>query len=196
MGKGGHLSVLLRSTKTVFSFKDIALLWHTAGTNAARVRVNYYVQRGELVPLRRGLYAKDENYNRLELATKIFIPSYVSFETILSQAGIIFQFYGQISVASYLTRDVTIEHQTYAFKKIKPLVLTHPGGVENKDPCSLATRERAFLDTIYLNKNYHFDNLKPLDWKKVFELLPIYKNKRMENSVKTLYGDFVGHSQA
>lgn len=190
MGKGGYLSVLLRSTKTVFSFKDIALLWRTAGTNAARVRINYYVRKGEIFPLRRGLYAKDRNYNHLELAAKIFIPSYVSFETVLTSAGITFQFYGQITVASYLTREVIVEDRTYAFRKIKPLVLTNPAGVENKDHCSMASKERAFLDTIYLNKDYHFDNLRPLDWDKVFDLIPIYKNMRMEKSVKTLYEDF------
>ncbi|MBI2340472.1 MAG: type IV toxin-antitoxin system AbiEi family antitoxin domain-containing protein [Deltaproteobacteria bacterium] len=190
MGKGGYLSVLLRSSKTVFSFKDISLLWRTAETNATRVRVNYYVRRGELLPLRRGLYARDKNYNRLELAAKIFIPSYVSFETVLGMAGIAFQFYGQITVASYLTREVTVEDQTYAFNKIKPLVLTNPAGVENKDHCSMATKERAFLDTIYLHKDYHFDNLRPLDWDKVFELLPAYGNKRMEKKVKMFYEHF------
>lgn len=39
-------------------------------------------------------------------------------------------------------------------------------------------------------RDYHFDNLSPLDWDKVFELLPIYENKKMEKKVKEYYGDF------
>lgn len=185
--KGRYHSAILRSHQTVFSFKDIALLWRAPGTNTTRVRINYYVRTGQLYPLRRGLYAKDKNYDRLELATKIFIPSYVSFETVLAQSGIIFQLYSTIFVASYLTRDILVDGQPYSFKKIKDSILTNALGIENKDNKAIATKERAFLDTIYLNKNYHFDNLASLDWNRVFEILPIYKNKRMEKTVSRYY---------
>lgn len=190
MDKGDYISVILRSNKTVFSFKDITLLWGDPGTIAARVRVNYYVKNGKLYRLRRGLYAKDKNYNKLELAVKVFTPSYVSFETVLAEAGIIFQFYGQIFVASYLTREITIDNQIYSFKKIKDFVLTNNLGVENKENYSIATKERAFLDIIYLNKDYHFDNLAPLNWDKAFEILPIYDNKRMTKKVNKIFKDF------
>lgn len=183
-------SVLLRSSATVFSFKDMALLWNRPASNALRVRANYYVKRGELVSLRRGLYAKDKNYNRLELASKIFLPSYVSFETVLMKTGICFQFYKQIFVASYLTRTIQIDKQDYAVKKIKDSVLTNPMGIINKDNLSIAGAERAFLDTLYLHKNCHFDNLMPLDWEKVFEMLPLYQNKRLDKNVRDLYKHF------
>lgn len=189
MDKGHYLSAILRSPKTVFSFKDIALLWSDSSP-AARVRVNYYVKNQKLYRLRRGIYAKDKNYDRLELASKIFTPSYVSFETILGQAGVIFQYYSQIFVASYLTRDIVCDHQTYSFKKIKDPVLTNNLGVENQEECSKATKERAFLDTIYINKDYHFDNLSPLDWAKVFEILALYNNQRMAKKVKEFYQYF------
>lgn len=66
------LSQLLRATQTVFTFREIALLWRETDFNAAKSRVNYYVRKAELYPLRRGIYAKDRQYDRLELATKIF----------------------------------------------------------------------------------------------------------------------------
>jgi len=190
MEKGSYISTILRSKKTVFSFKDISLLWGNPGTSTARVRVNYYVKNGQLYRLRRGLYSKDRNYDKLELATKIFTPSYVSFETVLAQAGVIFQHYSQIFAASYLTRDIICDDQKYSFKKIKDLILTNPAGVENKGECSMATKERAFLDTIYINKDYHFDNLSPLNWEKIFEILKIYGNKRMSKKVKEFYEYF------
>ena len=190
MEKGDYITSILRSTKTVFTFKDIALLWGEAGTNTSRVRVNYYVKNGKIIRLRRGIYAKGKNYNKLELATKIITPSYVSFETVLAAAGIIFQYYEKIFVASYLTRDITCDGQTYSFRKIKSLILTANVGIENKNECSIATPEKAFLDTLYINQDYHFDNLAPLNWDKVFTMLPLYQNKRMEQKIKIFYEDF------
>ena len=177
-------------TRTVFSFKDIVLLWGDASTHAARVRINYYIKNNDIYRIRQGLYAKDKNYEKLELATRIFTPSYVSFETALGQAGITFQHYSQIFVASYLTRELTIDKQIYSFRKIKDTVLTNKAGVENMGEYLMASKERAFLDVIYINKDYHFDNLSPLDWDKVFEILPIYNNKRMAIKIKEFHNHF------
>jgi hypothetical protein len=187
MEKGDYLTTILRSPKTVFTYKDILLLWGEPGSEAARVRLNHYTRNDDLVRIRKGLYAKDRNYNKTELATRIYAPSYVSFETVLSREGVIFQFYGPIFVASYLTREITVDNQRYTFKKIKTAVLTDPAGVEHKDQSSFATRERAFLDILYLHTDYHFDNLSGLDWNKVFEILPVYRNKRMTRKVEGFY---------
>jgi len=190
MGKGNYISTILRSNRTVFSFKDIVLLWGEPGTNTARVRVNYYIKKNELYHIRKGFYAKDKNYDKYELATKIYTPSYISFETVLGQSGITFQYYSQIFVTSYLTREITIDNQIYSFKKIKSLILTDQIGIEAKDNYYIASPERAFLDVIYLNKDYHFDNLSILNWDKVFNILPIYKNKRMVKKVNEYFKDF------
>jgi len=187
MKKGQYLETILRSSKTIFTLKDVALLWGEPGMGSVRVRLSNYVRRGKLYRVRRGFYAKDKNYSKLELATRIFTPSYVSFETILAREGLIFQFYTQITVASYLTRDIEVDGQIYSFKKIKTPILTNSLGVENRDETSLATQERAFLDTLYIHTDYHFDNLNSLDWNSVFEMLPIYHNQRMAERVHRLY---------
>lgn len=184
MKKGNYISTILRSKKTVFSFKDIALLWGDSG-NAARVRVNYYLNKGSLCRIHQGFYAKDKNYDKDELATKIYTPSYISFETVLGRNGVTFQYYGQIFVASYLTREIIADKQTYSYRKIKDSVLTNSAGIEHKENYAIATPERAFLDVIYLNKDYYFDNLLGIDWDKVYKILPIYSNKRMEKKIKS-----------
>ncbi len=187
MQKGQYLEAILRSPKTVFTIKDVSLLWGEPGTQAVRVRLSYYVSRGKLYRIRKGIYAKDEKYNKLELATRIFAPSYVSFESILSQEGLIFQFYSQVTVASYLTREIEVDGQVYSYKKIKDAILINSSGLKNLDESSFATKERAFLDTLYIHSDYHFDNLNGLDWNKVFEALPIYQNHRMADQVGKLY---------
>ena len=133
--------------------------------------------------VRRGIYSKDRNYDKYELATKIYTPSYVSMETALGAAGITFQLYGQIFVASYTTKEIECDGQKYSYKKIKDAILTNQIGIESRENYSIASPERAFLDVIYLNKDYHFDNFSALNWEKVREILPIYNNKRMEKKV-------------
>ncbi|OGM97816.1 MAG: hypothetical protein A2817_02115 [Candidatus Yanofskybacteria bacterium RIFCSPHIGHO2_01_FULL_39_8b] len=186
MEKANILSIL-RASNTVFSFREILLASGETTTNLLKRRLNYYVKKGELYSIRRGFYAKDKNYDKLELATKIYTPAYVSFETVLRQAGMIFQYYERIFVASYLTREISVDNQLYQYKKIKNTILTNSAGIETKDNYSIASPERAFLDILYLNKNYYFDNLGPLNWDKVFELLLIYGNKRMEKVVKQIF---------
>lgn len=180
------LKVILKSKQTVFSFKELLLLLKTDDVRALKSKLNYYIKNGELHHIRRGLYARDKNYNRLELATKILTPSYVSFETVLISAGIIFQYYTATFVASYQSREIICDGQTYIFRRIKPTILTNSLGVEN----NIATAERAFLDLLYLNKEYHFDNLEPLNWDKVYEILSIYKNKSLEQRVVALHNSW------
>ncbi len=182
--KGEYLDALLRSPKTIFSTKDAALLWGEEKESTVSVRLNKYVRAEKLIRVHRGLYAKDKNYDKFELATKIYTPSYISFETALAKAGVIFQFYGQILIASYVTREVTVDDKTYSYKRVRDSILTNHAGVEAKNNYHIATPERAFLDVVYLSKDYHFDNLSPLNWDKVFEILPIYKNKSLEKRVK------------
>lgn len=183
--KKGFLNEILRSNKTVLSFKDLILLWGGIDKLTAGSRVNYYTKHHGLYHIRRGLYAKDKNYDKYELATKIFTPSYVSFETVLGSSGVTFQHYSKIFVASYQNKEIKCDGQTIAFKKIKDEILTNNAGIEIKENYSIASAERAFLDVVYLNTDYHFDNLSVLNWDKVNSILSIYGgNKRMEKMVK------------
>jgi hypothetical protein len=188
--KGEYLDILLRSKNSVFLTKDIALLWRETQTSTAQVRLNYYVKAGKLIRVRRGIYAKDKNYNRYELATRINTPSYISFETVLGASGMTFQYYGNIFVASYIKRNMEVDGQRIEFVRMKDYVLSNTLGIENSDGYARATKERAYLDTIYRSKRYYIDNESPIDWDKVFEILPIYHNKRMEKTVKEYYEKF------
>lgn len=179
-----YLMDLMRSKNTIFTTKDVSLLWGTSNVDFVRKKLYRYIKAGKLYSVRKGVYAKEKNYEKYELATKIFTPSYISFETVLTKAGVVFQFYGQVFVASYLTREFTIDDQVYVLKKVKDTILTNQIGIEIKENYFIASPERAFLDVVYLNKEYHFDNLSSIDWGKVNEILPIYGgNKRMEAKV-------------
>jgi len=174
-----YLSTLLRSSNTVFTFKELSLIWNETDVKLTKKRVYRYTKMGKLYPIRRGIYAKDKNYDRLELANKIFTPAYISLETVLSREGIVFQHYDQIFVVSYLSREISCDGQIYVFRRMKDVVLMDSIGIEKEDNYYIASKERALLDMIYLNKNYHFDNLSSINWDICLNILPMYKNKAM-----------------
>jgi hypothetical protein len=192
--KGEYIEVLLRSPKTVFSSKDIALLWGEKSDAAARVRLSDYVKTGKLIRVYRGIYVKDKNYDRLELVTRIYTPSYISFETVLTRTGINFQYYGNIYVATYVTREIEADAQKISFIRMPDYILTNMAGIEHQKDIAIATKERAFLDRIYVSKDYHFDHLDVLDWDKVFAILPIYRNKRIVKKVEEFFKNYKNSS--
>jgi len=56
----------------------------------------------------------------------------------------------------------------------------------NQNNTNIATPERAFLDMLYLNGKYYFDNLHILDKKTVVKLLPIYNSQALIKTVNNL----------
>jgi len=185
--KGEYLEILLRSRQTIFSTKDISLLWKEKDNKIINNRLKKYTRAGKLIRVYRGLYAKDKDYNQFELATRIYTPSYISFETVLTRSGINFQYYNNIFVASYVSREIIVNNQKISFIRMKDYVLSNNLGIIHNDCYAIATPERAFLDRLYTNKKYYFDNLSTLNWEKVFEILPIYNNKRLEREVNNYF---------
>jgi hypothetical protein len=149
--------------------------------------LNYYVKRGKLLNPRKGFYAK-EDFKVEELACLLFPPTYISLEYVLQRAGIIFQYDSAITNISYLARNIEINNQTIRYHQIKGEILTNTTGINlNKDHINIATPERAFLDILYLKKDFYFDNLNVLNKKTIEKLLPIYNSKTVVKTVKNLF---------
>lgn len=189
--KKDYIMDLIRSKKTIFTFKDVVLLWEESDVNFVKKKIYRYVKAGKINAVRKGIYSKDKQYDKYELGTRIYTPSYISLETVLGSAGITFQFYGQIFIISYQTKKIECDGQAYSYNKIKDEILTNQAGIESREHYSIASTERALLDVLYLHKDYHFDNLSPVNWDKVYDILPIYGgNQRMEKIVKMHYKAF------
>ena len=179
MATDNLIAKLYQSSKTILTTKDIALIWEEINTVNLFSKIKYYVKQGSLIRLTRGVFAKDKNYNPKELATSIYTPSYISFETVLREAGIIFQHHDSIFVAGPYPATKKIGDHTITFRKLKDSVLYNALGVKNEKDYSIATPERAFLDAIYLSPKFYFDNLRSIDWGLCFELAKIYDNKQL-----------------
>lgn len=177
---------LYESPQTVFSIAGISLLLGEEREGVVSKRLNYYVKEGKLLNPRRGFYAK-KDYNPEELACMLFTPSYLSLEYVLQKAGVVFQYDSRLSLVSYLSRSVEIGETEFFYRRIKGEILANTMGIECRGNINRATPERAFLDVMYLNADYYFDNLRPLDYKTIIGMLPMYNCKRMEARVKRLF---------
>lgn len=170
---------LYKTSKKILTNKDLSLIWEEKDSKKLNSKIAYYVKQKALIKISRGIFTKDKKYDSKELATSIYSPSYISFETVLREAGIIFQYYETIFIATKWAKKLEVDGKLLTLRKMKDSILYNPEGIIQNDNYSIATPERAFLDMIYLFPNYYFDNLKPLNWEKCFELVKIYNNKKL-----------------
>lgn len=177
---------LSNTSRTAFTTKSIALLLNEKRDSSLTKKLNYYVQKGLLLNPRKGIYTK-RNYNPEELAGLVFVPSYISLEYVLQQAGVIFQFDSAITSVSYLSREIEMAGLSFRYNQIKGEILYNLEGIEMRDNISIATPERALLDMMYLHSECYFDNLNAISKRRVMQLLPVYQSQRIIERVKELF---------
>jgi len=180
---------IYKDKRSVFRLNDIALLVGETNFQSINKKLNYYVLTGKLINPRKGIYAKPD-YNPEELACIIYTPSYISLEYVLQKSGVIFHYDSGITAISYLSRSIEVNDITIRFHKIKGEALVNTAGItRQEDHINIASAERAFLDVMYLNTEYYFDNLNPLNNKTVFDLLSIYQSKALSERVEKILQD-------
>ncbi|HEY9167852.1 MAG TPA: hypothetical protein VIN72_00010 [Lutibacter sp.] len=177
---------IYQSPRTVFGLADIALLTGESDPISLTKKIHYQVGKGNLKNPRKGLYTKPI-YDSAALACTLYTPSYVSLDYVLQKEGIIFQYDSTITAVSYLSRVVEIDGWEIKYRKIKDAVLLNTTGIiSNPDGINIATKERAFLDMLYLNGEMYFDSINTLNKKHLLDLLPIYQTKALEKTVKKM----------
>lgn len=180
MKKKDFIKEIYKDKRTLFTFKEIAMLVNETDASRLRQRINYYVKTNAIINIRRGIYAK-EDYNAEELACKIYTPAYLSLEYVLQKAGVIFQYSEKLTAISYLSRTIVADKYNVSYQKIKNDILVNPAGIIRQDNnINIASTERALLDTLYLNKEYYFDVITGIDKLKIIELLPVYRSKNLQ----------------
>lgn len=172
--------------QTVFTTNEIAIILNESDLDRLKSKINYYTKNKKIIRLRKGLYAK-KDYNIFEVSTKIYVPSYISLETVLQKEGIIFQYYHSVFLVSYLSRRIKCADYEFIYRKIKNEILLNPEGIITSQGYAIASKERAFLDAIYLYKEYHFDNLSVINWEKTMEIARIYNSKSLVKRLNKYY---------
>ena len=172
--------------ESVFTLNEISQLFPNISYENLRDRLYYFTKTGKLQRPRQGIYAKNA-FNLSELANKVYTPSYISLETVLANESVVFQHYETIFAVSYLTRTIKIGTATIQYRQIKGDILTNMRGIEQNKGYFIASKERAFLDAIYIYKNYHFDNLGNINWETIDALKKIYKSSVFQKRIAGYY---------
>ena len=187
MEKKDIVYAIYSDSRTVFRINDVAMLVEDSNLQSISKKLNYYVHTGRLLNPRKGLYAKS-GYNPEEIACILYTPAYISLEYVLQRSGIVFQYDSRITAVSYLNREVEVTNQIFSYRKMKGELLVNTMGILRQDNhVNIATPERAFLDMLYLSKEYYFDNLKPLDQKLINKILPTFQSKALTIRVKNIF---------
>jgi predicted transcriptional regulator of viral defense system len=174
---------------TIFSLADVRKI----APNIHRRRLYEWQKKGYLKKIIKGYYIfadQPTSENILfEIANRLHIPSYISFETALAYHNLIPE--SVLATTSASTRR-TYHFQTvlgeFIYHSLKPELFTGYNLVKSQGKCfKIASPEKALLDYLYLNPNIKsradFASLRieanKLDWKKINKLLPLFKQKTL-----------------
>lgn len=183
------LLILTSLKKTVFSVNELAIVWEIENKNVLRVIIARAVKDGYLMSLRRGVYAlRNVDVDAFELACKMKRFSYISFETVLAQAGVVHQWYDAIFLASNRNSEIKNNFGKFCYRNLPDNILLNTDGIINKGNYFIAVPERALCDKIYKNGLSYYDNLDMINKELILEISKIY-NKRVANDIKKLFHD-------
>ena len=168
-----RIDILLKQNRQLFHTSDLSLLWDIANKNTLYTTIKRYVQKGILVPIHKGYYSTVpvDQINPYKIVQGYLHKyCYISCETILFEAGAIFQKGNYITVISNISKKLTIGDSSFLVRKLKDNYLYHDHGIDNIEGVTIAGLERAVADMLFFNPRYFFDNRKIINWKKVKEI--------------------------
>lgn len=183
------------SKSSVFTINELSNFIEYSSDIAFRSKISNYTKRWYLEKIARWIYSlPNKVINPFELANKIYSPSYISFFSALYSYWIVFQNPSTQIYLAYKKSTIKKIEKLWLeinLKCLKENILLNNEWLIIKDNYTIASPERAFLDTIYLYKNIYFDNLDSLDLDKIRKLIYIYwKDKMMKNRIKNYFPKF------
>jgi len=180
---------LFASNKKVFTIADLRIIWHEKEADRLKSQVKYYIDRGKLTRIKRGIYSLSDDYTPFELAGKLIVPSYISLETALLKHALIFQYTSAITSMALYTRTLSVNQREFEYHKLNQQILYNRTGIVREDNHEIASPERAVGDWMYLGRSPGFDNLRPLNKEKLKRIASIYEVKNLENRILKLSQD-------
>lgn len=177
---------LQESELGVFTVEDLSTLWNISDRRVLLESIKYYLRTNRLKSVKRGVYVTHKKYDDLELAQKLYAPSYISLQTALGVHGINFQHYDTVYAVSLHRKKIKIKNKIFSYHSINEQIFWNPLGVKKKEGYYLAEPERAVCDTMYLFPQLGFDYIQELDVKKLKAVTSIYNSQTLENKVKDI----------
>ncbi len=184
---------LKQLNKSYYAMADFQLLLGQSRPSI-RVVLNRLVKSGKLLRLRKNVYVlNEERINYQLIAQQLDRTSYLSFESILSEAGILSQIPQIITLASFKrSKKITLGERAVEYRKLKK---EFDFGYYLREGIKSAYPEKALIDLLYLKaRGKSYLNLSELDLndlnkEKVKKYLINYPVK-----VKKMYRKLIGGS--
>lgn len=183
MDNSKRLKLLIDSTKTIFKPVDLRLIWQEGELNAKIYTVRM-VKKGLILKLAKGYYALNDHYNIYELANSVVSPSYVSFDSALFFYNLNFQLKTDVDSVSTLNYQKKINGHIYKYFSMRKELFYNIEGIIIRDNVSIASGERAVLDSLYFGLLPNIDNPDKLNkeyLRKLSSFYPKTVRKKAEN---------------
>jgi predicted transcriptional regulator of viral defense system len=181
-----RLKILHQSRKTVFTLGDLKSLWQESGLNT-KIIAKRMVEKGLILKLAKGYYALSEEYNIYELANLIISPSYVSFNSALFYWNVCFQVSDTVSSVALINYKKEIEDKIYKYYAMKEKLFYNPKGIVWRENISVASPERAILDSCYFGLLFNVDREEKINFTTLREISLFYP-KSVQRKLRKIYG--------
>lgn len=185
MNSSNRLKILMDSGKTIFTPQDLRTLWGegelSAKTNAVRM-----VAKGLILRIAKGYYALSKQYNIYELANRMVTPSYISFQSALAYAGVSYQIRNQIDCAARINSRKKRGAVLYVYYVLKDDLFFNLDGIRIREGISIASPERAILDSLYLGFLADIDEPSKINVTALKRLSSLYPKTVREKAEKLI----------
>lgn len=134
---------------------------------ATRVAINRFIKAGVLERLGRNVYVPAlGSYNLEEIATTLYAPCYISFESALAKYGVLSQIPRTLTCAtSRRSKKIRLGGQEVEYRRLKKELFF---GYRFLDRIAIAEPEKALLDQLYfVSLGKAILNLEDLDFSKL-----------------------------
>ena len=154
------------------------------------VKLARYKKQGYLKSPKKGVYYfSDSSPDKFRIANYLYLPSYVSLESVLSSEGIVPEaVYAVTSATTKATRQFEDSETTYNYLKLKKEAFT---GYHKKGEAMIALPEKALVDYLYFvaqGKKTLNDrlNLSRLNQSEILRYVLIFNDIRLNNLISKL----------
>lgn len=143
----------------IFTILDVQKVFWEEKESLIRVQLSRFAKRGLITPLKRGLYCLTKTkIDELELAGRLYQPSYISLETALNYYGIIPDIpLGVTSVTPVTTKKISNQFGHFHYQKISSKLFWGYTFVSNYQ---IAFPEKALLDYFYIRRKTFITDLR------------------------------------
>lgn len=173
--------------KSIFSKQEAQLVAFDTAPSMLKLQLHQWVKSGDLVPVRRGLYAfSDSQVDKVEIARALYSPCYVSLEYALNMYGLIPDVPFSITlVTPKTTRKFDTPYGQFVYRKIKKEAF-FGFNLETL----MADKEKALIDYLYLNgkrfvpeagfwEELRLQNLEDIDFDKAAHFAARFGSKKL-----------------